>query len=85
MGVGDPRTQALVRAEQCALAARTRTLLSKLDAIVGESSDEPVTDDSHMLLDAGRADTPGRQPKTAYTVFGDDIAFVDKTDLAGDA
>jgi hypothetical protein len=42
MGVGMPAAQALVRAEQRALRQRTRTLLAKLDALVGESEDEPV-------------------------------------------
>lgn len=82
MGVGHPAAQALVRAEQRALAARTRTLLAKLDALVGESADDPPTSaNGGMLLEADRADTPGRKPKTAYTIFGDDPALdIESTD-----
>jgi hypothetical protein len=84
MGTGHPAAQALVRAEQRQLVQRARVLLAKLDLLVGESAEEPLSG-GEMLLDADRADTPGRQPKSRYQVGGDDKGGVDKEHFPGDA
>jgi hypothetical protein len=84
MGTGHPAAQALVRAEQRHLTQRHRMLIAKLDTIVGESADEPLGG-HETLLEADRADTPCRQPKSRYQVWGDDKGGVDLDHLPGDA
>jgi hypothetical protein len=83
MGTGHPAAAALVRAEQRHLVQRAKVLLAKLDMIVGESADEPLSG-GEMLLEADCADTPGRAPKTRYQVWGDDKGGVEKEQLPSD-
>jgi hypothetical protein len=49
MRTGHPAALAFVRAEQRHLQQRTRMLLAKLDLIVAESADEPLTSDEMVL------------------------------------